>query len=416
MSGRVVSGQGLLFPISTLRLGAALQITIRESTNQLFWRDFYASHNQVHYEVLRVEAPTIGSVIDGLDSMVAAQVPDSADIRPVLKEMLNGSVFNLHKWLRRPDVDARHDFAPSDLFQGNSRHLINFIRDFLEIELDKAWKALRKNRVPMTSRSLALELAAQYDHIAEHSSYVLVQILLSSRSTRYQNFVAFESTEDGGVRLRDNDNESGYIGNVFNYHAPYDAKRGLREFTHKLHILSYLCDSGRKHSVQDIADHIGFDAEFTRVALGFMIRENMVEAWFNSADTGVLYGASKLGDILFHHLIYELSYVESVFFGANIPGIFLDTALQDVSRGDDVRRWVHGSVANVVTLLRMMATAEEASREANGSAALADVISGMVERLGSSFTRITRSDNELGPVLTAEDVDRILSRQLVLMG
>ncbi len=413
LSDAVVTGEGFDLPISRARISPLLQITLRESTNQLFWRNRFASHSQVNYVVYKVEAPTVEAVVDGLERLIHHLVPADADISPVWSEILNGSINHLHERLRQAEGVRQCDFAPADLFQNNSRHLINFLRDVLEIELDTAHRSLRKRGAMVTSRTLANEMREHYERLAHHSSYVLVQILLSSRSSRYQNFICVSREDGGSLHLEDNDNGSGYIGNVFNFHADYDPSEGLREFTHKLQILALLCKSKLRRSLTDIAEATGFSETFTKTALQVMLRENMLNAWFDTQRRAVLYSASGLGEIILHHLIYELSYVEAVFFGASIPARFMDPDLQDVMRSDGLEAWVTGSFANVLLILRMMKTAGESTIAMTGADPLSAVVDRMIDSLGAAFRRISRS--AAGEYLTPDDVNQIVERQNALL-
>ena len=415
LASSLVENGGLELPISCDKLRALVQITIRSSTNEIFWRNRAASHNQVNCVTYLVESPSVEAVVDGLSRMITHFTPSASGVGSVWCDMLNRSIVHLYERLRQPDDGGRCKFTSADLFQNNSRHLVNFLRDVFEIELDRAYKALAHRGVPLSGSTLANEMREHFDELIKHQSYALVQILLSSRSTRYQNFLSVSLGADGGILLEDNDNGSGYIGNVFNYHATYDLDEGLREFTHKLLILKLLCQDSSTRTVEEIADYICFDVGFTKLALRIMIRENMVEAIYQPQRRATLYRASKLGEIVLDHLIYELSYIESVFFGMNVPSAFIAPKLQDVHRSAPASSWVQGSLANATLVLRMMHTAGESAAALCGSDDLACVRERMTKSLDEAFGRIARSASG-PPMLTPAEVDAIFDRQRKLLG
>jgi hypothetical protein len=415
LSDLIIEKEGYRLPISGERLNSFTQISIRKSTNEIFWQRRSASHSQVNYVNLWVETPTVKSVIEGLVNLIDHFAPNSSDLGAVWADMLSRSVDKLYSWLRQPGGRLRCDFSPAELFQNNSRHLVNFLRDVIELELDSAHKRLLARKSDINTRTLANEMRDNFDDIVSHRSYALVQILLSSRSARYQNFLSVRCDKDGCLILEDNDNGSGYIGNPFNYHANYSSVYGLREFTHKLVILSNLCETNQAKSVEEIANMIGQGVDFAATSIHVMLRENMIEPVYNSARKSVLYRVSKLGAIIFDHLIEELSYVESIFFGMSIPAVFIDSELQDVHRSDAALKWVNGSFANVTLVLRMIQTAADASDEKYGRSRLREIHQRMLESFERAFQRIAHG-GQGQPMLTASDVSAIFTRQRAQIG
>lgn len=416
LADTTVNGDGHRLPISRQAFFPIVQITIRESTNQLFWRKRCASHSQKDFLVLTVESPSYDQVISGLDALAGYDTPDSAEVVFTLIEILNGSVEHLRQRLLFAEMRANCDFSPADLFQNNVRHVINYLRDVLEIEIDRAITKLRARAAPITPRTLANELRAHYELLVKAGGYAFVQILLSSRSGRYRNFMTVGQTDTGELLLSDNDNASGYVGNILNYHAEYRPERSLREFCHKLLLLAYMCENDRQMPSHVLAQYVHFDQAFIELSLQIMIREGMVEAYYNDQDGQLLFGCSLFGRIVFFHLLYEVSYLEEVFFGARIPRQFIDAKLQDVKRSQGVSAWVQGSLANISLLLRMLKTGSDAYLDLRPNDPLKAVLEKMIETLGRAFTRRAHGPAGEPEILSAKDVKRILDRQTELLG
>jgi len=360
-------------------------VTMRTSTIECFWKDYTLAMNVHEPHTYYVAPPELKDIFLGISRAVASEFPAfamwggerSAQVFDLFEKGLAGAI-----GLSRSRV--------SSLFLDNTRHRVNYIRHVLEEAFRHALES-GGSIAGLTDVELAARLESEVEQLSSSRNYRLVEILLQSKNDRFANFIRVERIERWLKRdnikptsslflvediLRDSNMRSGYVGNIFNYHIPYEGEADVAFFLEKVRIAEVLRQAGRSLSREQIVR--AFKARswplsaYLDVSLAIMIREAWIEGKYISPGH---YQLTPLGALAVHNLVGQMTYLENVFFGCLMPGA-LHRQTFDIVRSTAPRRdWVAAAIFHVWILLRLIKSAE-----AGGQAFLFERVRPRVQR------------------------------------
>lgn len=280
------------------------------------------------------------------------------------------------------------------IFQSNLRHRLNFLRNVIQ-ECLQGYRARDLNEHP----HVANFFLQNFDELCVHKSYRLVEMLLHARNDVFENFVKFKDrvvVEDLSISevdldqlFQNNDAHSGYIGNIFAHHIPYSSFDEIDYIFEKLRILDSLANEAEQMGRVKSEIEKAFKTNGWRMSplfdasLAMCIREGFIQTSFVSSK-GLVYVISPLGELTLNRLIYNLNYLENIFFGCLLPRGLARNA--ETSRRIDVRReeWSAISLYHVYLLFMMLDAAE--------SGALKRFSPKMRESVGKQMLAIIEAD------------------------
>ncbi|MEP0191950.1 MAG: hypothetical protein ABJP70_05945 [Erythrobacter sp.] len=338
------------------------QVTSRNATWSILREQFNAalSHNKaLEYSIRPAH---FGSIAASLDDLLLEQGN--------LENITRSRFFDfdrleiaLARRLRVPKSEI------TSIFQKNLRHRLNFLRNVIE-ECLQNYRARDLNEHP----HVANFFLKNFDELCHTKSYRLVEMLLHARNDVFENFVQFKdrvivqdlaiSDVDLDQLFQNNDAHSGYIGNIFAHHIPYSSYDEIDFILEKLRLLDSL--AGQAEKVGRVKSEIekSFEKNGWRrsklfdASLAMCIREGFIQTSF-APSRGLVYEISPLGKLTLNRLIYNLSYLENVFFGCLLPrGIARN--IETYRRGD-VRpeEWSATSLYHVYLLFMLLEAAEK---------------------------------------------------------
>ncbi len=371
LSQWIIADQAQLhLPRTRETLKVLVQVTMRTSTMECFWKDHSLAFGPFVSLDYYVSPPELRDVFNSLVQRIERENTEYAGWKA-------GAAVEMFRSVQRGLASATglSERKVPGLFLENMRHRINYIRHVLEAALKDALEDVRDIR-SLIPGDLAVRLWNAIDAITTSKSYRLVDVLLQSKNDRFANFVRVEgvtrwlgrdSRSPAGLFLseeilQDNNIQSGYVGNIFNYHVPYTSYGDVESFLEKVRVLELL-RTGRslsKTKLLSLFHKNGWsESRYFDISLAILIREALIEGVF--AEPEGKYRITKLGRALVTNMIGQMGYLENVFFGCLIPGALAIDAV-DILRSRSHRLdWVAASIFHVWILLRLIRTAEVGS-------------------------------------------------------
>ena len=365
----LTNGARVYLPRTRSYLYPAFQVTMRPNTHELFWRDYSQALNDI-------QTPTFYIV--------------PAEFRDILKNAARAPLFGEDDGAKREVLDIFSKIQRQlghvlglrprqldSLFMQNVRYRLHFSRNVLEELFQPALDALEKSGKERSRPNLLEQLRHETVELIERKEYRLVDMLLHAKNERFANFIRIDGEgldldrhrRDAGYLqdiLRDNNIKSGYVGNVFNYHIPYENYGDVEFLLEKLRILDLLIESnGEPLRIDDIVKRFGKRgwrvSDYFDFSIAILIRENMLAGHHVEAGS-YGYEVTSFGRIMRKHLVPNMIYLENVFFGTYLPrGI--KRFGRDVYRGSAQRHeWVAASIYHCWLFLRLIRTAEVDSK------------------------------------------------------
>ena len=349
-----------------------VSLTVRRNTRSIIGR----KHNQI-YNVARartayVLSPSMGQLFRVLVRDVSELSDETRSIAPkVLMKILE----HVRKSIKR-ELDLSDGLSIASLFNGNVRHQLNYTRDVIN---ELAATAIRENFVPKGVPELLRYIDLEARNFLEGKRYRFIDLLLYSAGHRFANFVNVRSWSPDGsdacsVRvftpqdICDNNLDSGYVGNVLNYHSGYHRPSDEAFLLEKVRILELLRrrgDEERGRGGNGEASEHWLREQFARnrwpasphfrLSICLLVREGMLEVV--ESDREEIYSLLPLGRVATDRLIAKMVYLENVYFGTWLPE-WMRKVSHDVTRGSGVDRWVSASLFHVWHLLRFVRHAE----------------------------------------------------------
>ncbi|THD34471.1 MAG: hypothetical protein E7773_14880 [Sphingomonas sp.] len=366
----LTDGNKVCLPRTRGHLYPAFQVTMRPNTHELFWRDYSQA-------LIDLETPTYYIVPAEFRDIVrnATRAPlftSDDGVANVAKDEILEFFSKIQVQLGR--VLGLRPRQIDDLFMQNVRYRVHFARNVLEELFQPALETLEKSGRERSRENLLERLRHETTELLERKEYRLVDMLLHAKNERFANFIRIEGD---GIDLtlhqadpsylqnvlRDNNTKSGYVGNVFNYHIPYEGYDDIEFLLEKLRILDLLIESGPEPlRVEEIVrkfEKRGWrTSPFFDFSLAILIRENMVAGHhFEAGSYG--YEATTFGRMLRAHLVPNMIYLENVFFGTFLPRGVKRFAKDVYRRSSQRHEWVAASIYHCWLFLRLIRTAEQ---------------------------------------------------------
>jgi hypothetical protein len=344
-----------------------VQLTTRQCTYDYFWGEYCFAYGHVPASEFHIAAPEFSDVynkiVERVRSLAHADDPSAGD--QALEALLNRVQGGLQRELKLSRGRI------SSLFRQNVRHRINFVRSVFA-QITRETIEASRGRSNLTGSYLLTKILEGVDDLAARKSYRLVEILLYAWGDRFTNFVDVSVVERwldrskphsppyvGELILRDNNHRTGYIGNVLNYHIPYNQYSDIHFFLEKYRILEILGGSGYADEARLLAEfgRRGWRASpYFSISLALLVREAMVKGV--KSDYKDQYEIEDLGEIVKDCLFPQMGYLENIFFGCYWPGA-IHRQVRDIVRSPArVREWVSASIYHMWILLRVIRTAE----------------------------------------------------------
>lgn len=277
----------------------------------------------------------------------------------------------------REELNLQGKFSFGDLFNGNVRHQLNLTRDIL-LEIIYETLAHAPDRFDTKITDLVTLVTYELRNFIKQKRYRFVDLLLYSANNRFVNFVSIPdlerleaSVKETDVRydeyVKDNNYDSGYVGNVFNYHIRYGRTDQLRFLLEKIRILELLtrANEGSSAGLTKEQLRIEFKANgwgaspLFDLSLYILVREGFVYA--DGGVSGGLFRATSLGRIAVGRLVQRVIYLENVYFGTLLPVAVRNVSV-DVTRDPNlIKVWVHSSLFHIYLFLKLINQAEKES-------------------------------------------------------
>lgn len=396
----IVEDEGRL-PLPRVReqVKPTIQVTMRNSTVQSFWKDQSLAWGQFRNPIYFVSPPELRDLYNAVTARIETEHPEFAGWRL-------GAGLDLFNRVQRGLAEVTTLSLPevSALFLENTRHRINYVRHVLEAALSDAIEDVADLQALQPGELIRLLWDAM-TRITTRKNYRLIEVLLQSKNDRFANFVRITDVSrwldrENLVRhglfvsediLQDNNIQSGYVGNIFNYHIPYRSYSDIGYFLEKVRILRLLEDGNRLSAKQISAAFVKKKWKASRyldISIAVLIREALIEAAF--ANPSGVYQITPLGSVLVKKMIKKISYLENVYFGCEIPGAITIDSVNILRSASKRIEWVAASIYHTWVLLRLIRTAE-----LNGEAFVFDRVHEQIEQ---EVTRIVESEAAQWPL------------------
>lgn len=298
----------------------------------------------------------------------------------------------------RPAVVKALDVPPSmsidDIFNGNARFMIRFLRYTLLLLLDHI--TARRGRPAVADEAKALEdiLAFDLSDYAKYSGYRFFEVLLLTNHRWFTNHMEIDKDyfdrllefdpdpeQHEGVErqleemtrraFKECDEEAGYCDNVYNYHT-YDRDPGGKAFLEKLWILRLLMrNGGNSMQAAQIREELGavygYNPPHLDWTLSLMVKNGQISI---SPQAGrEAFYAEGHGRYAATVLWKKLAYVEHVFHETLYPEPVARAGI-DCVRFDDRERWKLAAIVNSYLHLQYFCHVEKSmTGPSNGRAA-----------------------------------------------
>lgn len=369
IAGWLVGDRRLSLPTIKDYLYPSFQVTMRPNTYELFWRDYSQALSDLQGPAYYVAPAEFRDIVS-----TATRAPlfqgESGAINVEKKEIMGFFSEIQSKLGRTLGLRARQI---DDLFMNNVRYRVNFSRNVLEELFQPALESLEKDGQELTRPNLLARLREETRELLDRKEYRLVDMLLHAKNERFANFIRIEGS---GIDLKrhqddpkylqtvlsDNNTRSGYVGNVFNYHIPYESFDDIEYLLEKLRILEILLESGneplRNAEIAKKFTKRGWKiSPFFDFSIAILIRENMVVGHhFEAGAYG--YVATGFGRMLRSNLVPNMIYLENVFFGTFLPRGIKRLAKDVYRKSSQRHEWVAASIYHCWLFLRLIRTAE----------------------------------------------------------
>lgn len=366
----LTSGRRVFLPRTRGYLYPSFQVTMRPNTHELFWRDYSQALTDLETPTYYIVPAEFRDIVDN-----ATRAPlfnsEGSEAKVAEGEILE---FFSKIQVQLGRVLGLRPRQLDDLFMQNVRYRVHFARNVLEELFQPALETLEKSGRERSRENLLERLRHETTELLDRKEYRLVDMLLHAKNERFANFIRIEGDGiDLKVHradpsylqkvLRDNNTKSGYVGNVFNYHIPYEGYDDVAFLLEKLRILDLLIESGREPlRIEEIVKKFGKRgwrvSPFFDFSLAILIRENMVAGHhFEAGSYG--YEATTFGRMLRAHLVPNMIYLENVFFGTYLPRGIKRFAKDVYRRSSQRHEWVAASIYHCWLFLRLIRTAEQ---------------------------------------------------------
>lgn len=368
LSQWIISDEARLhLPRTRETLKVLVQVTMRTSTVECFWKDHSLAYGPFTPLEFYVSPPELRDLFETLAKRIEDEKPEYTGWQA-------GAAIDVFRNVQLGLASAAGltERGVSGLFLENTRHRVNYIRHVLEASLRDALEDVRDIR-KLKPDELASQLWIAIRQITTSKNYRLIDVLLQSKNDRFANFIRVDrigrwlsrhSRLSGNMFLnedilQDNNIHSGYVGNIFNYHIPYSSFSDIEYFLEKVRIVEIL-RTGRPLSKTKLTRAFQKNnwaiSEYFDISLAILVREALIEGVF--AEPEGKYTITPLGRVIVSSMIGQLGYLENIFFGCLIPGALAIDA-QDILRSKSQRiEWVSASIFHVWLLLRLIKTAE----------------------------------------------------------
>jgi hypothetical protein len=346
-----------------------VSLTIRRNTRSILGR----KHNQIYSSARARSAFVLSPSMRDLYHSLAKDICEIAiaDGRRHEPQKILRIINRVRRTMNR-ELELVNGLSIGSLFNGNVRHQINYTRDVI---YELAASLLRQNVPTRDTHSLVALIDFEVANYIEHKSYRLVDMLLYSSGHRFANFVHVRAIQPDSPSkaltqddLSDNNIGSGYVGNVLNYHSPYNGPNDFSFLLEKVRILEVIRIDGilrRNRATEGEADLSLLRERFRqnnwpisrdfRLSLFLLVREGMLEVVEN--DRIERFSILPLGVVAVEKLITKLVYLENIFFGTLLPN-FVYKHADDIERAQGTTRWAASSLFHTWLLLRTIQFAE----------------------------------------------------------
>ena len=351
-----------------------VSLTIRRNTRSIIG----SRHNHIYYAAKSrsayVLAPSMRNVFLGLLREIRA-IAASGTRTHKEKELLKA--LNRAREGIKGELEMTSGMSLGSLFNGNVRNQINYTKNVIyELAAGAIMQSTGVKNVD--AYQLIGLMNFEIANFMKQKSYRLVDMLLYSSGARFSNFVTVrgpdhlpEGADPPPLTLddiSDNNLDSGYVGNVLNYHIGYYKRGDEAYLLEKIRILELLRrrgleearDAEKGHGTESwlrerfAAKNWPISVHF-KMSLCLLVREGMLEIIESHREA--IFSPLPLGVLAVERLIGKLVYLENVYFGTLIPN-WMRRVSDDVDRPTSLRRWITASLFHVWLLLRLVRHAE----------------------------------------------------------
>jgi len=346
------------------------QLTMRPNTYELFW----SHYSQALFDITTSEKYVISpEFYDIIENARSAFLDDISAVfsRPAKKLRITDMIRDLQEAMRESLNIGRYSI--NSIFMNNNRHKINFTRSVIEEIVSRAIFECERKNYNGNVDIFAEHVVKEVDQLRGLRTYRLIELLLSSKTQRFVNFCRIDGPEiDLNLHnsdydyletvIKDRNIDSGFVGNIFNYHIPYHVSNEFEFFLEKYRIVKLLSEKTFACSTKDIKKYFKNNgwafSEYIDFSIGILLREGFISG--DSADAGVDgYRCTPLGKLVSGRLIFSMAYLENVYFGCFLPAT-IQRASKNVTR-DEIKRhlWVAASIYHCWLMLRFIRTCEK---------------------------------------------------------
>jgi hypothetical protein len=252
----------------------------------------------------------------------------------VQTRLIMQGIFTAFRFLSRALRTGENSRILLGLFCGNLRNLFSFLERLIAWLIEDAIneQLLKISHDTDLNEILTFLTSQNGREVLRRRRYRLIEILLFYRLPWFENLATLGDKELAvefltGTRtsaLKDNRYYTGFIDNIFNYHArnhePDDARHPLLE---KIRIIQLLTAQSLNPEAlaREMEQRLGYNSDDLLKTLRILVRAQFIRA--HVIDNDVLFTSTSRGRIVVAHVARSMTYLEHVYHQTLFPANFL---------------------------------------------------------------------------------------------